>query len=272
MFNVEVMKKILLCEYLSYYYEVWIFFKYNLISYIPYSMVTNKTDALWSQRSANHQWLFENRMGTRRFSTIFSCVVTSRTGDGRRLYMITSADARPCTVRRPVGVVRDRPRTTQCTADFTLKKHIFTAIMYISRSSFVIMPPNKQVVKNRKTTSDFDSGFIKTDHFIISSSHLFVASNLTIRSTSSAINIFAFIFYIHGLQKYFWNCMSLFDRWQFDLKHTGISRFFEGFSKASCAFQTSCDTPPEIGGLKKTVLCPTDAENTIRAQWNFKYM
>jgi len=39
---------------------------------------------------------FGNRPGTGRF---FSCVVTYRTGTGRRLYMITSADARLGTLR-----------------------------------------------------------------------------------------------------------------------------------------------------------------------------
>jgi len=43
---------------------------------------------------------FDNRPGTGRFLRIFYFVVTYRTGAGRRLYMITSADARPGTVRR----------------------------------------------------------------------------------------------------------------------------------------------------------------------------
>jgi len=43
---------------------------------------------------------FDNRPGTERFLRIFSCMVTYRTGAGRRLYMKTSADARPGTVRR----------------------------------------------------------------------------------------------------------------------------------------------------------------------------
>ena len=37
---------------------------------------------------------FDNRPGTGRFFRIFSCVVTYRTGAGRRLYMIPSDDAR----------------------------------------------------------------------------------------------------------------------------------------------------------------------------------
>ena len=43
---------------------------------------------------------FDNRPGTGRFLRIFFCVVTYRTGAARRLYMKTSADARPGTVRR----------------------------------------------------------------------------------------------------------------------------------------------------------------------------
>ena len=37
----------------------------------------------------------KNRPGTGRFIRIFTCVVTYRTGAGRRLYMKTSADDRP---------------------------------------------------------------------------------------------------------------------------------------------------------------------------------
>jgi len=42
---------------------------------------------------------FDNRPGTGQFLRIFSCLVTYRTGAVRRLYMKTSADARPGTVR-----------------------------------------------------------------------------------------------------------------------------------------------------------------------------
>ena len=48
---------------------------------------------------------FDNRQGTGRFLRNVSCVVTYRMGGGRRLYMISSADARPGTVRCPDGVV-----------------------------------------------------------------------------------------------------------------------------------------------------------------------
>ena len=47
------------------------------------------------------------------------CVVTNRTGAGWRLYIITSFDARLGTVRRPVGVFKDRPSAVRCLAEFT---------------------------------------------------------------------------------------------------------------------------------------------------------
>ena len=50
---------------------------------------------------------FDNRPETGRFSTYFPCVITNSTGTGRRLYMKTSADAQPGTVRRPVGNFRN---------------------------------------------------------------------------------------------------------------------------------------------------------------------
>jgi len=54
---------------------------------------------------------YDNRPGTGRFLRNFSCVVTYSMGGGRRLYMISSADARPGNVRCPDGVVRDQPWT-----------------------------------------------------------------------------------------------------------------------------------------------------------------
>ena len=61
-------------------------------------MVTNKTDIVRFQRFAHHRPI-DNSPGNGRFLRIFSCVVTYRTGAGRCLYMWTSADARPGTVR-----------------------------------------------------------------------------------------------------------------------------------------------------------------------------
>jgi len=55
---------------------------------------------------------FDNRPGTGRFLRIFFCVVTYRTGAGRRLYMKTSADAWPGTVRRRTVPGRRCKRST----------------------------------------------------------------------------------------------------------------------------------------------------------------
>jgi len=55
---------------------------------------------------------FDNRPGTGRFFRNFFCVVTYRTGAGRRLYMKTSADARPGTVRRRTVPGRRCKRST----------------------------------------------------------------------------------------------------------------------------------------------------------------
>jgi len=68
---------------------------------------------------------YDIQPGTGRFSRIFSYVVTYRTGAGRRLYMITSADARPDIVRCPAGVVRDQPDTVRCPAELTRMKQNF---------------------------------------------------------------------------------------------------------------------------------------------------
>ena len=55
---------------------------------------------------------FENRQGTGRFLRMLSCLFTYRTGAGRRLYMITSADARPDTVRCRTMSYGARKRST----------------------------------------------------------------------------------------------------------------------------------------------------------------
>jgi len=73
---------------------------------------------------------FDNRPGTGRFLRNFSCVVTYRTGAGRRLYMVTSVDF---------------TRILTCNDEY----------IYISK--FAIIPPKKQVVKIRKIEADFDS-------------------------------------------------------------------------------------------------------------------
>ena len=95
---------------------------------------------------------FDNRPGTGRFLRNFSCVVTYRTAGGRRLYMISSGDARPGTVRCPDGVVRDQPDTVQCPANFAQMKHIFTRNDENNNiKMFAIIPLKKQVVKIRNT-------------------------------------------------------------------------------------------------------------------------
>ena len=60
---------------------------------------------------------FENRKGIGRFLRIFSCVVIDLYGKGagQRLFMITSANARPGTVQYLAGVVRDQPGTVLIT-------------------------------------------------------------------------------------------------------------------------------------------------------------
>jgi len=97
---------------------------------------------------------FDNRPGTRRFLRIFFCVVTYCTGAGRRLYMKTSADAWPGTVRR-------RTVPGQCckrsTGHCTVPGQFSRAMMNICISKFVNIPPKKQFVKIRKIAADSDS-------------------------------------------------------------------------------------------------------------------
>jgi len=71
------------------------------------SLIQNLPVMLWSQiKLTSYDFSdlhitgkFDNRPGTGQFLRIFSCVVTYRTGAGRRLYIQTLADARPGTVR-----------------------------------------------------------------------------------------------------------------------------------------------------------------------------
>ena len=86
---------------------------------------------LWSQIKLTSYYFsdlhitgeFDNPPVTGRFLGISSCVVTYRTSAGRRLYMITSVDARPGCVRCPAGVIRDQPDTVRCPGYF---RRIFT--------------------------------------------------------------------------------------------------------------------------------------------------
>ena len=100
---------------------------------------------------------FDNRPGTGRFLGIFSCVVTYRNGAVRRLYLKhrpVLARAPYDVVRCPAGVVKDKPDTVRCPADFT---RIFTCNdTFISK--FAIIPQKKQVVKIRKIEADWCPG------------------------------------------------------------------------------------------------------------------
>jgi len=87
---------------------------------------------------------FDNRPGTERFLSIFSCVVTYRTGAGRRLYIKTSADARPGTVR--CRTVPDR-RCKRSAKHRTVPGRFYTCNKeYI----YIKIPPNKQVVTKER--------------------------------------------------------------------------------------------------------------------------
>ena len=81
----------------------------------------------------------DNRPGTGRFLRIFSCVVTYRTGAGRRLYIKTSADARRC--KRSAG---------HRTVPVRFYTNFSRAVMNTLISKFAIIPPNKQVVTKEK--------------------------------------------------------------------------------------------------------------------------
>jgi len=61
----------------------------------------------------NVECKFDNRPGTGQFLRILSCVVTYRTGAGRRMYMKTSADARSGSVRRRTVPGRRCKRSTR---------------------------------------------------------------------------------------------------------------------------------------------------------------
>ena len=101
---------------------------------------------------------FDNRPGTGRFLRNLPCVVTYRTGAGRRLYMKTSADARPGSVRRRTVPGR---RSKRSTGHRTVPGRFYTIFTcndeYICISKFGIIPPKKQFVKLRKIEADSDS-------------------------------------------------------------------------------------------------------------------
>ena len=94
---------------------------------------------------------FDNRPGTGRFLRIFSCVVTYRTFAGRRLYIKTSADARPVTVRcRTVPGRRCKISAGHRTVPGRFYTNFSRAMMITFISSFAFIPPNKQVVTKER--------------------------------------------------------------------------------------------------------------------------
>jgi len=117
-------------------FEFWK--KFNVFrSFLFYAIM------LWSQiKLTPHDFSVsrvDNHPGTVRFLWIFSCVVTYRTGAGRRLYMITSADAG----RSPYGIVR-------CPAVVVRDVYINIKNRHYSTK--------QQIVKTRNTEADDDSG------------------------------------------------------------------------------------------------------------------
>ena len=89
---------------------------------------------LWSQiKLTSYDFIDVHSTGE---LSIFSCVVTYRTGAVRRLYIKTSA-----------GAVRDQP----------ILHEFARAMMNTFISKFAIIPQKKQVVKIRKIEADSDS-------------------------------------------------------------------------------------------------------------------
>jgi len=79
---------------------------------------------------------FDNRPGTGRFLRIFSCVVTYRTGAGRRLYIKTLTDARP-------SIVRCRTVPVRFYTNFS------RAVMITFISKFAIFPPKNRLLQKK---------------------------------------------------------------------------------------------------------------------------
>ena len=137
---------------------------------------------------------FDNRPGTGRFLRIFSCVVTYRTGAGRRLYIKTSADARPGTVRcRTVPGRRCRRSAGHRTVPGRFYTNFSRAMMNTFISKFAIIPPNKQVVTKERlwlTLTVMVMKMLKTAKISIA----LVGCRLIILSCSSKIYILYFCF------------------------------------------------------------------------------
>ena len=100
----------------------------------------------------------DNRPGTRRFLTIFFCVVTYRTGTVRRLYMKTSAGARPGTVQCRTVPCRRYIRSAghrTVPGRFYTNFHVKNCIHLHKKSP--IFYKKKHVIKIRKIEADSDS-------------------------------------------------------------------------------------------------------------------
>jgi len=94
---------------------------------------------------------FDNRPGTGRFLRFFFCVVTYRTGAGRRLYTKTSADARPGTVQCCTVPGRCCKRSAgHHTVPGRFNTNFSRAMMNTFISKFAIIPQNKQVVTKER--------------------------------------------------------------------------------------------------------------------------
>jgi len=111
---------------------------------------------LWSQIKLT-SYDFSDFHITGRFLRFFSCMFTYRTGAGRRLYTITSADARPGTVRcrtvpgrRCKRSAEHRTVPGQFYTNFYVQWYIH---LYQNSPPF---PPKKQVVNIRKIEADSD--------------------------------------------------------------------------------------------------------------------
>jgi len=106
---------------------------------------------------------FYNRPDSGRFLRNSSCMVTYRTGGGRRLYMVSSAYTKPGTVRCPDCVVRDQPDTKRCLADCLRMKHIFTCNDVYNNIKIRHLSLKKQVDKIRNTDADSKSDGCEND-------------------------------------------------------------------------------------------------------------
>jgi len=85
----------------------------------------------------------DNRPGIGRFLRNLSCVVTNRTGAGRRLYMITPADARQGTIRHTCSFILLKIYLFY----LTRMKYILVAMICKLISKFAIILPKNMLLK-----------------------------------------------------------------------------------------------------------------------------